>query len=424
MAVLVIVLKNHKWGNPMLNRRAFTALLGASLATPAYAAGGTLPFYASAGPELFWYGLDEDSAQLKRMGSVKLPANVQYAWPDPAGFGFLYVAASSNQAGKDDHCVQAFHVGDGGALTPSGSSVRLRQRPVHITVDAHRRFLVTAYNFPSAISVHRIHGDGSIGEEIAQPALHLGIYGHQVRFTPSGRSVVLVARGNDARPGQPEDPGALNVLSFDDGRLSDLQSLAPGGNGLGFGARHVDFSKQYCFVSIERQNAIGVYRLESGGRLSAEPLFIKNALLDPDAKAKYPGQGAGPIHVHPNGRFVYQSNRGSGTVDFGGRRVSNGGENNIVVWRINPTTGEPTRIQNIDSHGFEVRTFVITPDRKHLVAASQTAMLVRDGATVRPVSAGLSAYRIGNNGKLTFLRKLDVDTSGGAQFWSGLLTMA
>ncbi len=408
----------------MLDRRAFTALLGAALATPAHAAGGTLPFYASVGPELFWYGLDEDSAQLKRMGSVRLPANVQYAWPDPAGFGFLYVAASSNQSGATDHCVQAFHVGAGGALTPSGALLKLRQRPVHITVDATCRFLVTAYNLPSAISVHRINGDGSIGEEIAQPQLDTGIYGHQVRFTPSGRSVVLVARGNDARPGVPEDPGALKVFGFDDGKLSNLQSLAPGGNGLGFGARHVDFGKRHCFVSIERQNAIAVYGLETGGRLSAEPLFIRNALIDPNAKSKYPGQGAGPIHVHPSGRFVYQTNRGSGTVDYNGQRVSNGGENNIVVWRVNPATGEPTRIQNIDSHGFEVRTFVITPDGRHLIAASQTAMLVRDGANVRPVSAGLSAYRIGADGRLTFLRKLDVDTSGGTQFWSGLLTMA
>ena len=408
----------------MLDRRMFNALLGATMATPAHAAGGTLPFYASVGPELFWYGLDEDSAELRRMGSVKLPANVQYAWPDPAGFGFLYVAASSNQAGKDDHCVQAFHVGGGGALTPSGAPVKLRQRPLPITVDARCRFLVTSYNIPSAISVHRINGDGSIGEEITQGPLTLGVFAHQARFTPSGRSVVLVARGNDARPGQAEDPGALNVLGFDDGKLSNLQTLAPGGNGLGFGARHVDFSKQYCFVSIERQNAIGVYRLEAAGRLSAEPLFIKNALVDPDAKSKYPGQGAGPIHVHPNGRFVYQTNRGSGTVDHNGQRVSNGGENNIVVWRINPATGEPTRIQNIDTHGYETRTFVITPDGKHLIAASQTAMLVRDGANVRSVSAGLSAYRIGRDGKLTFLRKLDVDTSGGTQFWSGLLTMA
>ncbi|MEY4966619.1 MAG: hypothetical protein RL274_2202 [Pseudomonadota bacterium] len=160
----------------MLNRRSFTHLLGATLAMPAHAAGGTLPFYSSVGPELSWYGLDEDSAELKRLGSVRLPANVQYAWPDPAGLRFLYVAASSNRPdGPNDHCVQAFHLGAGGALTPHGARVALRQRPVHITVDAACRFLVTAYNLPSAISVHRINGDGSIGQEIAQPQLDTGL---------------------------------------------------------------------------------------------------------------------------------------------------------------------------------------------------------------------------------------------------------
>lgn len=409
----------------MLNRRSFTHLLGATLAMPAHAAGAALPFYSSVGPDLSWYGLDADSAELKRLGNVRLPANVQYAWPDPAGLRFLYVAASSNQPnGPNDHCVQAFHVGAGGALTPHGAPVALRQRPVHITLDAARHFLVTAYNLPSNISVHRIRNDGAIGEEIAQPALDTGIYGHQVRFTPSGRSLVLVTRGNDARASVPEDPGALKVFGWNDGKLSNLQSLAPKGNGLGFGVRHVDFGKRHCFVSIERQNAIGVYGLESGGRLSAEPLFIKNALLDPDSKAKHPGQGAGPIHVHPGGRFVYQTNRGAGTVEHNGQRVSNGGENNIVVWAIDPASGEPTRIQNEDSHGFEVRTFSITPDGRLLIAASQTMMNVREGDAIRSVSAGLAIYRIGADGKLSFVRKHDIDTSAGTQFWSGLLTMA
>jgi len=95
-----------------------------------------------------------------------------------------------------------------------------------------------------------------------------------------------------------------------------------------------------------------------------------------------------------------------------------------VVWRINPTTGEPTRIQNIDSHGFEIRTFAITPNGKLLIAASQTAMDVREGDAIRHVGAGFSLYRIGADGKLSFVRKHDVDTSAGTQFWSGLLTMA
>ncbi len=94
-----------------------------------------------------------------------------------------------------------------------------------------------------------------------------------------------------------------------------------------------------------------------------------------------------------------------------------------MVWKIDPVSGEPTRIQNADSHGFELRTFAITPDGKLLIAASQTPMLVRDGVNSHPVSAGLSLYRIGTDGRLSFLRKHDVDTSAGSHFWCGLLTM-
>ncbi len=50
-------------------------------------------------------------------------------------------------------------------------------------------------------------------------------------------------------------------------------------------------------------------------------------------------------------------------------------------------------------------------------------LTVRDGDTVRNVSAGLAVYRIGADGRLTFAHKLDVDTSAGTQFWCGFLTM-
>lgn len=417
----------------MLNRRLFSAVLGgwplypALLPTMAQAQ-TTLPFYSSTGPKLTRYVLDATAATVTEAQSVTLPSNVQYAWPDPAR-RFLYVAASNNIPGGlspevGGHFVQAYRVGGDGALTAHGPLVRLAKRPVHVTVDPSGRYFLAAYNLPSSVSVHRINPDATIGEEIVQKSqLDAGIYAHQIRVSPSGRKVMLVSRGNDPRPDRAEDPGAIKVFAFDNGQLSNLQSLAPKGNGIGFGPRHLDFGASHCFVSLERENSICVYGLGSDGKLSAEPLFIKNALLDPGAKAKYPGQTAGPIHVHPGGGFVYQTNRGSGTVDYNGQKVSNGGENNIVVWKIDPATGEPTRIQNADSHGFELRTFAITPDGKLLIAASQTPMLVRDGATVAPVSAGLSIYRIGTDGKLSFVRKHDVDTSAGTHFWCGLLTM-
>lgn len=418
----------------MLDRRLFSAALGGAAVFPALfptsaRAQSSLPFYSSTGPKLTRYVLDATAATLTPAQTVTLPSNVQYAWPDPAR-RFLYVAASNNIPGGlspevGGHYVQAFRVADDGALSAHGPLVRLAKRPVHVTVDPSGRYFLAAYNLPSSVSVHSINSDATIGEEIAQrSALDTGIYAHQIRVSPSGRTVMLVSRGNDPRPDHAEDPGAIKVFAFENGQLSNLQSLAPKGNGLGFGPRHLDFGARHCFVSLERENSICVYGLGSDGRLSAEPLFIKNALLDPGAKAKYPGQTAGPIHVHPGGGFVYQTNRGSGTVDYNGQKVSNGGENNVVVWKIDAATGEPTRIQNIDSHGFELRTFAITPDGKLLIAASQTPMLVRDGTNVTPVSAGLSIYRIGADGRLSFVRKQDVDTSAGTHFWCGLLTMA
>ena len=411
----------------MLNRRHVTALLGATMAWPARAANGVLPFYSSTERELAWYGFDEGTGRLTRAGSVTLPSNVQYAWPDPAR-RFLYVTASFNKPGgtgpdAGGHCAQVFRIGVDGTLAAHGAAVPLKHRPIHNTVSPDGRFLAVAYNVPSSLTIHRISADGTIGAEVGQGPLDTGIYAHQVRFTPDGKTVALVTRGNDPRPGHAEDPGALKIFRFDDGRLSNLRSLAPHGQGLGFGPRHLDFGGGHVFVSLERENSLCVYGLNPDGSFSAEPLFLKSALTDPDAMRKYPGQTAGPVHVHPNGRFVYQTNRGSLTRDFHGRPVWNGGLNDIVVWKIDPATGEPTRIQNIDAHGFETRTFSITPDGRWLVAGSQLGLDVAAGGTVRHVNAGLAVYRIGGDGRLRFAHKLDVDASAGTQFWCGFLTV-
>ena len=414
----------------MLDRRHFTALLGATaFSSTARAQDTTLPFYASTGPTLALYTLDLKTATLTKKSAVMLPGNLQYAWPHPSG-KFLYTVSSPNRPGEADPQVsgpsaQAFQVGADGTLTPNGAPVKLPTRPIHATVDHTGRYLLIAFNMPSSILVHRINTDGSIGEAVQQQAtLDTGIYAHQVRVTPNNKTVVLVTRGNDPRPGYPEDPGALKVFSFNEGQLSALQSLAPHGQGLGFGPRHLDFASHFVAVSLERENSLCIYDLNADGSFGAEPLFIKNSMTDSDAKDKYPGQTSGPVHVHPNSRWVYQTNRGSGTVDFDGQKVWNGGVNDIAVWTLDDKTGEPIRTQNIDARGFELRTFTITPDGKLLIAASQSALSVHEGNHITKVSAGLSFYRVGVDGKLTFLHKQDVDTNAGPQFWCGLLTMA
>jgi 6-phosphogluconolactonase len=414
----------------MINRRTFGALLAGAVAAPKSAWSQPVTaksvYYASVGPELSLYDVDIADATLQKRATVTLPANIQYAWPHRSK-RFLYVVSSSGGPGVagDKHLANAFRIDPAsGALQPHGEPQNLPSRPIHTSVDATGEYLLTAYNAPSNVTVHRINSDGTIGEAVNQPNnLDTGIYGHQVLTTPGNRTAILVARGNNAAGGKTEDPGALKLFGFKNGALSNVASVAPG-NGLGFGPRHLDFhpTRPFVYVSIERQNKLYVYPLQADGALGRDPIFVRDTLADPD-KVK-PAQGAGPIHVHPNGRFVYLTNRNQGEVEVDGKKVFNGGENNVAVFAIDQQTGEPSLVQTIEGHGIHLRTFGIDPSGRLLVAASIRPLPIRDGNAIKELTAGLMVYRIGQDGRLAFARKYDVDTGKGQQFWSGVVTLA
>ena len=419
----------------MVDRRTFTTGLAASIAAPATSFGKAMAntnnptrnvFYSAVGPELTPYGVDVDKAELSRLTSVSAPANIQYAWPHPSK-KYLYVVSSSggpaaSGAAGSTHAANAFAIDPAsGALKPHGEAVKLATRPIHASLDQSGRFLLIAYNNPSSLSVHRINADGTIGDRVVQPnRLDTGIYAHQILATPDNKHVILITRGNNAPSDNHVDPGSIKVFSFNDGVLANLAAVAPG-DGMHFGPRHLDFhpTRPWVLVSIESQNQLMVYKLDDKTGLSRDPLFVKNTLADPNSKLR---QAAGPIHVSPDGRFVYLTNRAWWTSDVEGKKVFAGGENSVAVFAIDQTTGEPALIQNADGHGNYLRTFNIDPSGKLLIAAPLWAMPMRDGSVV---SAGLVLYRVGSDGKLTFARKYDIDASEKKQqFWAGLVTLA
>lgn len=405
-------------------RIAVLFMAGLGLVSAAYAQAPAVPdkvaLYASVGPELTHYELDAAAATLTKRLSVTLPQDVQYAWPHQSR-RVLYVAWSDGVDGHD-HGVTAFSIDSvSGTLRRHGEPVRLPARPIHLTVDMTGTHLLIAYNAPSSATVHRLTPDGTIGGPVAAPArLEAGVYAHQIRVDPSNQFVILVTRGNGPADGKPEDPGALKVLGYHDGMLTNRASVAPSG-GLGFQPRHLDFhpSKPWVFVSLERQNQLQVYGKLPEGILSA-PLFTKDSVTAPERVL--PGQAAGTVHVHPNGRFVYQANRADGTRAFQGTHVFAGGENTIAVYAIDQDTGEPTLIQNIDTRGMRPRTFALDPAGRVLVAANQEPFLVRDGELVKTVPASLAVFRVGADGKLDFVRKYDVAAGEGRNmFWMGIV---
>lgn len=379
--------------------------------------------YATAGSRLLAFTLDSRSVALEPLGdAVPLPEGGQFACVHPR-LPRLYVVSSNGRPGVhgDRHFLDAFARADDGALRSAGASRQLPQRPIHVAVHPHGRFLLVAYPFPGLLQVWRLDEDGSILDDVPQrPGTPWGHVVHQVAFGGGASpALLLVTRGNDAKAGAPEDPGALLVFDFEDGIARLRQKVAPRG-GHGFGPRNLAFhpSGRWAHVSLERQHAFCVFEWD-GQRLGDAPLFTR--AVRSHAGPPRPVQYVGPVACHPDGRTTYLTNRNDGTERIDGVDVFNGGENTIAVFRIDPAAGEPTVLQHIDSQGLHPRTFEIDPGGTVLVAANTTTGVVRDGDGLRRVASGLSLFRIEDDGRLRFVRKHDVDAAPDLLFWMGIV---
>jgi 6-phosphogluconolactonase len=419
----------------MPNRRTVLALAAGALAAPRIARAQDRDkamtsqafFYVSLGPSLRLYQIDPDNAGLIERGAVQLPENIQYAWPHPSA-PFLYVASSNGGSGTtgvkgDRHFLSALRIDKAsGELQAQGSPVALRSRPIHCSVDTSGAFALTAYNNPSSVAVHRINADGGLGEEVAQSAsLDCGIFAHQIRTTPNDDAAILVCRGNDKTKDKPEDPGSLKFFSFKDGQLANRVTVAPDG-GFGFGPRHLEFHPKlpFVYVSRERENKLNVYRLVDGV-IDPQALFVKETLAAPEKIVSR--QSACTLHAHPNGRFLYLANRAFDSVKVDGKDVFPGGENNIAVFSIDQTTGEPTAIQHEDVRGIYPRTFALDPSARMLAVTDVETRLARDHIGVTTIPANIATFKVGDDGKLTFTNNYEIDTAGNLQFWSGMVSV-
>jgi 6-phosphogluconolactonase len=291
-----------------------------------------------------------------------------------------------------------------------------------MSTDIPSQHILVAFNNPSALHIYRINEDFTPGEEVNQPEpVDPGIFAHQVRVTPDNKLAILVTRGNEGTPSKAEDPGALKVFDYDNGVLTNEISIAPDG-GRNFGPRHLDFhpTKPWMYVSIETQNKMYTWRMKDG-RIEPTIAFRAETLAEPDnIRAR---QAASTVHVHPNGRFLYGANRAQATVEYKGEQVFKGGENNIVVYAIDQSSGEATIIQHIDTRGIHPRTFHIDPSGRMMVVQHNRPVKVRDGDAIRTVAAGLSVFRIGDDGRLTFVRKYDIDVGDKLMFWMGMVPL-
>ncbi len=382
--------------------------------------------YSGLGSSLTRYELDSKSFSLKKCEVIETASNVQYVWRHPK-LPYIYIVCSSRQPRDTNmtegiHALSAFHINpSNGALSPHGRTQLLTHRPLHVSLDPNGRFIFVAYNHPSALTVHQVLDDGTIGHEISQDQnLDFGIFAHQALVTPDNNYVILVTRGNDETSSKVEDPGALKLYRLcQNGKLSFVKSVAPN-NGFGFGPRHLDFhpNKPKLYLSLERQNKLNVFNINND-QLTLIPDFTRNSLINPSVKT--PRQLGGTVHVHPNGKFVYMANRSDFTILHGSDKIFGGGENNIAVFSIDDISGKADLIQHVNTENFHTRTFAFDPTGEMMVAASILPMNVYYDEKIISVPPALSVFKVFPDGKLEFVRNYEIDGQGKSQFWMGIV---
>lgn len=263
---------------------------------------------------VYVYELDTESGKLTKVTSSSDVINPGYITISNDG---KYVYASSD-AKMPNGTVSAFAFdADKKSLTFLNQQKTGGENPVYVNIDKSGKWLINAtYNIPT-ISVFPILENGKI-DSIAQhftfkegsgvdPKRQDKAHTHSVVFSPDHKTLLVADLGADKILQYPFDANVKQPLKDNQ---STFISTKPGS-----GPRHITFSKdgKLAYSIEELAGMISVYdfsenKLKEIQRIATHPDKIKEGFESSD------------VHISPDGKFLYASNRGK--------------ENNIAIFKI------------------------------------------------------------------------------------------
>lgn len=237
-----------------------------------------------------------------------------------------------------------------GALTPIGAAP-LPHSMAYIATDRSGRWLFSASYGGHLIAVSPIGADGVA--QAARQVLPTGPNAHAIRADPSNRFVLATSLGG----------GVVVQMRFDaaTGQLT-LNMPAEMRPHTAASPRHFEFGTDARFVYLlgELDAAIDVLAFDAAAGTLRSVQTI--SALPPGFSGE---PWAADLHLTPDGRFLYTSERSSST---------------LAMWAVNATSGELTLIGHVPTEK-QPRGFRIDPSGRWLLAVGQ-------------VSNALSTYRI------------------------------
>ena len=243
----------------------------------------------------------------------------------------------------------------------NGQLTQLNQQPSHgrhpcyITIDKNGKWVIVGNYSSGTIAVYPTNKDGTLGSA-TDSVLHEGSSVNSERQEAAHVHATVLNKNNKTL--YVPDLGMDMVVMYNlDGKTGKLKELSTPfvATEPGAGPRHIDIhpSGKYAYLMEEMSGAVSVYKIEKDGYLS---LLQNISGLPRDFNGVV---GSADIHVSPDGRFLYCSNRGE--------------SNTIGIFGINQSNGQLDWIDHQSTLGKTPRNFNFDPSGNFLLVANQNS---------------------------------------------------
>ncbi len=294
---------------------------------------------------IYLYRFDSGSGKLDSIGLAAETPNPTFLAVDPSR-KYLYAANEvSSYKGEKTGFVSAFRIDTAsGKLVPLNTVSSHGNGPCFVAVDRSGKDVLVANYGGGTVAVLPIHEDGSLGEATAS-IQHTGSsvnkrrqgepHAHSINVSPDNRFAIAADLGLDK----------LLVYRFDAAK-GTLQPNDPPSVSLkpGAGPRHFAFhpNGRFAYSINEIQSTISAFDWDTKQGVLTEKQTVSTL---PEGFA---GENStAEVVVHPNGKFLYGSNRGNDSVAV--FAIGSDGKLNLV--EITPVQVKTPRNFAIDPSG-------------------------------------------------------------------------
>ncbi len=303
---------------------------------------------------IYTYRFDQDTGEATPLSTTEV-SNPSYLNVSEDG-NFVY-AVSENKGDEAVVSAFAFHA-ENGTLRLLNSQLTQGDAPCYVITNGKQ--VVTANYGSGSITVLPLAADGSLlpasavipfegsgpnSERQQRPHLHC------VRFTPDGKHLLADDLGTDKIHNFTVNvqADAKNKETFLTPGTPEAYVIEPGS-----GPRHLTFSAdgKFAYLINEISGTVTAFSYRNG-----ELQQIQTAVSDTLGTG-----GSADIHISPDGRFLYSSNR----LQADG----------IAIFRRDTETGMLTRLGH-QFTGVHPRNFILTPNGKYLLVACRDSNVVQ-----------------------------------------------